>query len=83
MKADKLTVAEALQRAEQINLNMEAFEQTAPKAVAMLGGRDALSLASEMTCIGPVPRLDAGTWERLAAEYEEDRQYGRTGNRGA
>ena len=78
MKAEKLTVAEALQRAEQIELNMEAFEQTAPRTVAALGGRDALSRASEMTCVGPVPRLDAGAWERMSAEYEDGREHGRS-----
>lgn len=82
MKAEKLTVAEALQRAEQIELNMVAFEQTAPRTVATMGGRDVLSRTSEMTCIGPVPRLDAGAWERMAAEYEENRQHGRSGNYG-
>lgn len=82
MKAEKLSVAEALQRAGQIELNMAAFEQTAPRTVAALGGRDALSRVSEMTCIGPVPRLDIGTWLRMAAEYEDDRQHGRSYNRG-
>lgn len=82
MKAEKLTVAEALQRAEQIELSMEAFEQTAPSTVAALGGRDALSQVSEMTCIGPVPRLDAPTWVRMAAEYEDCRKHGSSFNRG-
>jgi hypothetical protein len=82
MKAEKLTVAEALQRAEQIDLNMRAFEQTAPRTVAALGGRDALSRTSEMTCIGPVPRLNASTWERMSAEYEDDRLHGGSCNRG-
>lgn len=83
MKAEKLTVTEALQRAEQIDLNMKAFEQTAPRAVAALGGRNALSRMSEMTCIGPIPRLNIDAWERMSAEYEDDRMHGRTGNRGA
>jgi hypothetical protein len=82
MKVKKLTVAEALQRAEQIELNMTALERTAPRVVAALGGRDALSRASEMTCIGPVPRLDADAWERMAAEYEDNRLHGRSCNRG-
>jgi hypothetical protein len=78
----KLTVVEALHRAEQIELNMSAFEQTAPSTVAALGGRNALSQISEMTCIGPVPRFDAPTWARMAAEYEDHRQHGRGFNRG-
>ena len=82
MKSEKMTVAEALQQARQINLNMVAFEETAPSTVAALGGRDALSRVSEMTCIGPVPRLDAATWARMAAEYEDYRQHGGSCNRG-
>jgi hypothetical protein len=79
---EKLTVAEALRRIEQIETNLAALAQTAPRTVAELGGRDGLSRLCEMTCVGPVPRLDARTWERMSAEYEDDRQSGRTGNRG-
>jgi hypothetical protein len=82
MGTEKMTVAEALQRARQIDLSMEAFEQTAPRTVAALGGRDALSRLCEMSCVGPVMRLDVPTWERMSAEYEEERQHGRSYNRG-
>ncbi|MCS0582126.1 hypothetical protein NX784_11035 [Massilia pinisoli] len=80
---NNMTIAQALQRARQIELNMKAFEQTAPKTVAALGGSDALAHASEMTCIGPIPRLDVSTWARLSAEYEDMRKYGGTGNHGS
>jgi hypothetical protein len=79
---NNMTIAQALQRARQIELNMKAFEETAPKTVAALGGTDALARASEMTCIGPFPRLDAVIWARMAAEYEDNRQHGGTGNHG-
>ena len=34
MTSEKLTVAEALQRAEQIDRNLDAFDETAPQTVA-------------------------------------------------
>ena len=77
--SDKLSVAEALAKAEQIEVMLGAIEGTAPEAVAAMGGRDALR--SEMTCIGPVPRLDADEWERMSQEYEGRREHGSV-NRG-
>jgi hypothetical protein len=74
-KADALTVAEVLAKADLIDRALAAWEETAPHTVASLGGRDALARRSEMTCIGPVPRLDAATWERASREHEERRLY--------
>lgn len=79
--SEKLTVAEALMRAEQIDVMLGAIEGTAPEAVEAMGGRDALARRSEMTCIGPVPRLDADEWERMSQEYEGRREHGSV-NRG-
>jgi hypothetical protein len=76
MANKKLTVAEALHRAEMIDRTLDAWEVTAPQGVAALGGRDALSPLCEMTCIGPVPRLPQAEWERLSNEYEDRRRYG-------
>lgn len=76
MANKKLTVAEALHRAEMIDRTLDAWEVTAPQGVAALGGRDALSLCCEMTCIGPVPQLSKAEWERLSNEYEDRRRYG-------
>ena len=81
MTSETLTVEEALLRAEQIDRNLDAFDETAPKAVAAMGGRDALARRSEMTCLGPVPRLDADEWERMSQEYEGRREHGSV-NRG-
>ena len=80
--SEKLTVAEALERAEQIDRNLDVFDETAPKAVAAMGGRDALARSCEMTCIGPIPRIDADTWQAMSNEYEAGRQHGSV-NRGA
>ena len=82
MASEKLTVAEALLRAEMIDRNLDAFDETAPKAVAAMGGRDALSGRCEMTCVGPIPRLDEGEWQAMSDEYEAGRQHGSV-NRGA
>ena len=79
--SDKLTVAEALAKAEQIDVMLGAIYDTAPDAVEAMGGRDALARRSEMTCIGPVPRLDADEWERMSQEYEGRREHGSV-NRG-
>ena len=81
MASEKLTVEEALLRAEMIDRNMDAFEQTAPETVAAMGGRDALSGRCEMTCVGPIPRIDADTWAAMSDEYEAGRANGSV-NRG-
>jgi hypothetical protein len=68
-KPEKLTVAEALAQAEMIDATLAAWGETAPEFVASLGGRDALARECEMTCIGPVPRLDAETWQGACVEW--------------
>lgn len=73
MKAETLTVDEALAKLALIDVTLDAFETTAPKALAAFGGRDALLNASEMTCLGPMPRLDVATWEQMSREYESRR----------
>jgi len=79
--SENLTVAEALHKATQIDAMLSAIQGTAPDAVEAMGGRDALARNSEMTCIGPVPRLDVETWERMSLEYEDKRANGSV-NRG-
>ena len=71
----------ALAKAEQIDVMLGAIQATAPDAVEAMGGRDALARRSEMTCLGPVPRLDAAEWERMSLEYEDRREHGSV-NRG-
>lgn len=78
---ENLSVAEALHKAEQIDAMLDAINGTAPDAIQAMGGRDALARRSEMTCIGPVPRLDAETWERMSQECEDRREHGSV-NRG-
>ncbi len=79
--SENLSVAEALHKAEQIDAMLGAIQGTAPDAVEAMGGRDALARRSEMTCIGPVPRMDADEWERMSQEYEGRREHGSV-NRG-
>jgi len=54
-----------------IQRSMDAFCRTAPRAVASMGGGDALLRASEMTCIGPVPRFTEAGWAAMAAEHAD------------
>ena len=75
MTSETLTVEEALLRAKQIDRNLDAFDETAPKAVAAMGGRDALARSCEMTCIGPIPRIDADAWQAMSNEYEGNREH--------
>ena len=81
MANDMLTVEEVLARAELIDRNIDAFDRTAPETVAAMGGRDALARSCEMTCIGPIPRIDAEAWQAMSDEYEAGRQHGAV-NRG-
>jgi len=71
-----LTAAEALGFIERTEQNLDAFERTAPKAVAAMGGRDALARRSEGSCIGPMPRLTVEEWCAMSDEYEERRNHG-------
>ena len=79
--SENLSVAEVVQRAAQIDAMLDAINGTAPDAVQAMGGRDALARRSEMTCLGPVPRLDVAEWERMSLEYEDRREHGSV-NRG-
>lgn len=73
MTTTPLTVAEVLHQVELIDRSLGALEKTAPKAVAAMGGREALALTCEVTCIGPIPRIDATTWETMSREYQDKR----------
>lgn len=75
---EKLTVEEALAKAELIDRSIEAIYETAPQTLAAIGGRDALAKLCQMTVIGPVPRLTSETWERMSGEYEGRRGHGST-----
>lgn len=74
-EAKKLSVAEAVMHAQLIESALDRFEETAPHAVKALGGRDALAACSEMTCIGPMPRLDQETWAGISKEFQERRDW--------
>lgn len=81
-KSKGLSVDEALRLAEMADSNLAAFEATAPETVRALGGRDALARISEMTCIGPMPRLTVDEWAAMSEEYQDTREYGAGTNRG-
>lgn len=64
-----LTVAEALAALDGIDRCMDAYERTAPAAFEAFGGRLAMLAVSQVTCVGPVPRLNTHQWAPLAAEH--------------
>jgi hypothetical protein len=76
MPPRKLTVAEAIEAAALIEQTLDAFEQTAPLAIAALGGREELARRSHMTPFGPVPKLTEAEWVGMCEEYEERRNHG-------
>jgi hypothetical protein len=49
---------------------MVAFVETAPGAVARMGGVEGLIARSRMTAIGPIPRLTVEEWAAVAEEAE-------------
>jgi len=74
MKPNTLNVADVLILADMIERSLSAMYNTAPVTLAALGGREALARICEMTCIGPIARLDNETWARLSNEYEDCRR---------
>lgn len=75
-KSEGLSALEALEKVAAIEHTLDAWVETAPIAVQSFGGRDALARTSEMTCLGPVPRLDDADWEHASREYHYRRTYG-------
>ena len=63
---------------------MDAFTNTAPRAVAAIGGRagiqarfEGMAVGESGTCIavlGPVPRLTVEEWQAMAAENVESQR---------
>lgn len=84
MPRTDLTVAEAIHAARMIDETLSAFERTAPRAVAAMGGRDQLTrrLSMPSLALAPVPALTEQEFEAMCEEYEDNRQHGRTMNRG-
>lgn len=71
-----LSASDALHKLGLIEGALDAFCATAPRAVVEFGGREAIQRASQMTCIGPVPRLSIERWSRFAAEHADTWKYG-------
>jgi hypothetical protein len=66
---DRLSVDGALAALSQVEAVMAAFAETAPRAVARMGGVEGLIARSWMTAVGPIPRLTAEEWSVVAAEH--------------
>lgn len=65
------SVGDALRMLKMIDVGLDNVCATAPKTVAAIGGRDAIKRACEMTCVGPVPRIEPELWSAMAAEHVE------------
>jgi hypothetical protein len=63
-----LTVDGALAAFSLIESVMAAFVETAPRAVARMGGVEGLIARSWMTAVGPIPRLTVEEWAAMALE---------------
>ena len=73
-----LSAWEAAVEIRRIDLSIAAFWATAPTTFDALGGRQALASLSQQTCLGPIPRLTAETWELAAREYVERQRQQKT-----
>lgn len=54
-----------------MDASLDAFCASAPRAVAELGGSEAVRATCRMTCVGLVPRLPDHAWEAAAAEHAD------------
>jgi hypothetical protein len=68
---DRLTVDGALAALSQVEAVIAAFAETAPRAVARMGGVEGLIARSRMTAVGPIPRLTVEEWSAMALEGTE------------
>ncbi|WP_222910020.1 hypothetical protein [Pseudomonas sp. DNDY-54] len=70
---EPLTAEQALHQLTQIELVPGIWRKTCPRFVEALGGPDELLRRSEMTCVGPMPRLTAEEWEMASREFQDNR----------
>lgn len=67
-RRNRLDIDGALSSLAAIEAVAAALVTTAPKAVAAMGGIEAVMAASEMTAIGPMPRFTLDQWSAMALE---------------
>jgi hypothetical protein len=65
---DGMTAEGALAALSLIETVIAAFVETAPRAVARMGGVEGLIARSWMTAVGPIPRLTVEEWAAMALE---------------
>lgn len=54
-----------------MDASLDAFCASAPRAVAEIGGNEAVRATCRMTCAGLVPSLPDVAWEAAAAEHAD------------
>jgi hypothetical protein len=65
---DRLTVEGTLAALSLMEAVVAAFVETAPRALARMGGVEGLIARSRMTAIGPIPRLSVEEWSAMVLE---------------
>lgn len=63
-----LSIDQALAKLAAVEAVAAAFVETAPNAVARIGGTEGIVARCRMTAIGPVPSLTVDEWSVMAAE---------------
>jgi hypothetical protein len=65
---DRMTVDGALAALSRIEAILVAFVETAPCAVADMGGAEGLIARSRMTAVGPIPTFTVEEWSAMSDE---------------
>jgi hypothetical protein len=65
---DRLTVDGAIAALAPIDVVVRAFVETAPRAIARMGGVDGPIARSVMTAVGSIPRVTVEEWAAMALE---------------
>ena len=64
-----LTPGDALAMLRKIDGSLDGERGGVAERVEAMGGRAWLREVSEVTCVGPVPRIEAALWERMSLEH--------------
>ena len=64
----RLSIDGALAALAAVETVAAAFVETAPEAVARMGGAEGIVARCEMTAIGPMPKLTVQEWSAIAQE---------------
>lgn len=72
-QSEPLTAEQVLHQLAVIEQVPAIWQNTCPRFIEALGGPDELLRRSEMTCVGPIPRLTNEEWEKASREFQDNR----------